>query len=200
MGVRLDFFYRRRQFIGDPFEHRFFIIGLHEGDLSMGIHDGSLLQIFKNALLSTIVPRFHHHFHASALLLLPYYRLFLYHFWLVLLRVNGEKNLVAHFFLLNLRYDFRGFSAAQLTVKNHGAYPYSLLSTGLSQSVKSGAVEQFSENQGYIFPHDSRAVILHDHLVLIFSHLLYLNKNIGEYARLLACIEGIIDGFLHAHH
>jgi len=84
---------------------------------------------------------------------------FLYYVRLVLCRVQVQFKIMCFFLALDFGPYFGRHTCRQLRVKRNAAYAYTLLTSGLLQSMELAAVKQLAENAGYLLFHYTRSVV-----------------------------------------
>jgi hypothetical protein len=93
--------------------------------------------------------------------------------------------------------DTHGLAGRDLTVHPGRGDPDALLAPLLLEPVELGAVEQLAEDLGHLLAHDAGPVVLDRDAVAVFADLCDLDFQVGENARLLAGVEGVVDRLLH---
>src|SRR5262245_51430647 len=85
--------------------------------------------------------------------------------------------------------DLHRFARRQHPVHARGADTDSLLSSTHPESMKFRAIEQFSEDERYLFFDNARPVVLDTDLVPIGTRSFDMNPDLGNNARFLASVE-----------
>ena len=91
--------------------------------------------------------------------------------------------------------DFNRLAGGGESVHPGGGDADALLSSAHSEPVKFGAVEKFSEDEGYLFFDDTGSVVLNGDFEFVFTDGLNSYPDFGQDSGFFAGIERVIDGF-----
>jgi hypothetical protein len=114
----------------------------------------------------------------------------------VCLGVEDQVHLHGHVPVGDFRAHGRRFPRRQLAVHNDGRDADALLPSRLAHGVEARAVEQPREDVGDVALDDAGTVVLNRDAVLGLVQRLDFHGQLGEYARLLAGVERVVDCLL----